>query len=51
LDTYDKMKINTNADKYTKSNRHKQYFLADIGYDSNEIKKIMNIKGYTCIIL
>ena len=50
IDTYNKMKINTNADKYKNSNRHKQYFLADIGYDSNKIKQTMNKLGYTCII-
>lgn len=50
LDTYANMKINTHADKYKHSNRHKQYFLADIGYDSNKIKKLMSKDGYTCII-
>lgn len=50
FETYAKLKIKTKANKYKKSNRHKQYFLADKGYDSNKIIKMLNQKGYTPII-
>lgn len=48
--TYNKMLVNTHPEKYTKSNKHKQYFLADAGYDSSAIRESLSDKGYYVII-
>ena len=44
------MKVDTHANKYKSSNRHKQYMLADKGYDTKEIRKFITKNGYTPII-
>lgn len=49
-ETYNKMNINTGAEKYRNSNRHKQYFMADSGYDSSKVREILTQKGYYVII-
>lgn len=49
-DTYNNLIIDTNATKYKNSNRHKQYFLADKGYDTKHIKYILRKKGYIYIV-
>lgn len=50
IDTYNEMTINPQTNKYKQSNRHKQYFLADKGYDTNEVRTFLNNKGYQTII-
>jgi transposase len=50
IETYHNMKVNTEAYKYKKSNKHKQYVLADKGYDSGDIKKFLEKEGYDYII-
>ena len=50
MDTYKNMKVDTHANKYKSSNRHKQYMLADKGYDTKEIRKFITKNGYTPII-
>ena len=49
-DTYNSIIINTNTKKYQGINKYKQYFLADKGYDTNNIRKLLKEKGYTPII-
>ena len=44
------MSFDTKTNKYKNSNRHKQYFLADAGYDSNKNIKFLKEKGYIPII-
>lgn len=50
-ETYEKMNINTNPQKYYKSNRHKQYLLADPMYDSKKNRTYLTEKGLIPIIL
>ena len=50
IDTYNEIIINPQTNKYKQSNRHKQYFLADKGYDTTEIRTFLNNKGYQTII-
>jgi transposase len=49
-ETYNELMISTNANKYKKSNRHKQYFLADKGYSTKNIESFLKQKGYEPII-
>jgi len=48
--TFDMILIDPNTNKYKNSNRHKQYLLADKGYDSKKVRKIAADKGYSVII-
>lgn len=50
MDTYNEMYTKPQANKYSKSNRHKQHFLADKGYDSAEIRTTLKNEGYDTII-
>jgi transposase len=49
-ETYDNMRIDTHASNYKHSNKHKQYFLADKGYDTTDIRTFLGEKGYYPII-
>jgi len=42
--------IITKTKKYQEINKYKQYFLADKGYDTNNIRKLLKEKGYISII-
>ena len=44
------MYVITNTKKYMYSNRYKQYMLADKGYDSKNVRKILTENGYIPII-
>ena len=48
--TYERSVIKTNPQKYKNSNRHKQHFLADKGYDSKNNRKYLKEKGFNTII-
>lgn len=48
--TFNVMYAKPKTDKYKNSNKHKQYLLADKGYDSEEIRNMANNKGYTTVI-
>jgi hypothetical protein len=48
-DNFKSLMIDPNTQKYTSNNRYKQYFLADSGYDSNKIRKLITEKGYKYI--
>lgn len=48
--TFMNILIKTNASKYINSNKHKQYFLADKGYDSKQIRTILKTNSYEPII-
>jgi len=50
IKTYNSMKVSTSANKYKHSNKHKQYFLADKGYSTNQIDSFLIDKGYSTII-
>lgn len=50
IDTYRNMYVNPQTIKYKNSNKHKQYFLADKGYDTNEIRTFLENEGYNVII-
>jgi transposase len=49
-DTYKNMLVDTETYKYKNVNKHKHYFLADKGYDSNIIRNMLIEKGYYVII-
>lgn len=49
-DTIDNINVNVNTLKCSKNNKHKQYLLADSGYDTKEIHKNLISRGYTPII-
>lgn len=49
-DTYNSIMIITKTKKYQEINKYKQYFLADKGYDTNNIRKLLKEKGYISII-
>ena len=42
--------IITKTKKYQEIHKYKQYFLADKGYDTNNIMKLLKEKGYISII-
>lgn len=44
------MLVDTETRKYKNVNKHKHYFLADKGYDSNIIRNMLIEKGYYVII-
>lgn len=46
-DNLNHLMIDPNTINYIKINKHKQYLLADTGYDSKEIRKLVSRKGYT----
>ena len=50
INTYNNMYIDPQTTKYKNSNKHKQHFLADKGYDTNEIRTFLGNKGYDVII-
>lgn len=47
---FNNLLINPNTFKYKNHNRYKQYLLADKGYDSKEIRNLLENKGYIPII-
>lgn len=49
-DTLANILINTKTINYKNHNRYKQYFLADKGYDSHNVRKNLKAKGYIPII-
>jgi len=48
--TINNINVNINTLKCSNNNKHKQYLLADSGYDTKEIHKSLIDKGYTPII-
>lgn len=50
IDNLNNLYINTQANDLKNSNKHKQYLLADKGYDSYKVRNEVNSKGYIPII-
>jgi transposase len=50
IDTFNNMHVDTHTNNYKHSNRHRQNFLADKGYDTVENRTLIENKGYKVII-
>lgn len=50
IETINCAQIDTKPNNYKHSNKHKQYMLADKGYDTKELRQFLTEKGYTPII-
>ena len=49
IETFNSSKID-DANKYKKSKKYRRYFIADAGYDTNEIRGFLSGKGYEPLI-